>query len=191
MDNYRPYKQAAVILYMLDALDCLAIAALIGHFAKTQAVSIPVLMYCILATGTCFYLHVCTNMRVALDKEGVNIFFMLRRDPTRFPWKEICGVEVVRNYKGAKFWLFRARELGTNEKSDLEAQLRSLTTEQLQIVAAIDTPATQVDLIIAKTRLPASKVLAELTVLQIRGVVRQEPGKRFSLNIRAGTAQES
>lgn len=119
MDNYRPYKQAAVILYMLDALDCLAIAALIGHFVRTQAVSIPVLMYCILATGTCFYLHVCTNMRVALDKEGVNIFFMLRRDPTRFPWKEICGVEVVRNYKGAKFWLFRARELGTNEKRKL------------------------------------------------------------------------
>ena len=74
---------------------------------------------------------------------------------------------------------------------DLEAQLKSLTTEQLQIVAAIDAPATQVDLIIARTRLPASKVLAELTVLQIRGVVRQEPGKRFSLNIRAGTAQES
>ena len=72
---------------------------------------------------------------------------------------------------------------------DLEAQLKSLTTEQLQIVAAIDAPATQVDLIIARTRLPASKVLAELTVLQIRGVVRQEPGKRFSLNIRAGTAQ--
>lgn len=74
----------------------------------------------------------------------------------------------------------------------LEAQLKSLnTTEQLQIVAAIDAPGTQVDLIIEKTQLPASKVLAELTVLQIRGVVRQEPGKRFSLNIRAGTAQES
>ena len=72
---------------------------------------------------------------------------------------------------------------------DLEAQLKSLTTEQLQIVAAIDAPGTQVDLIIEKTQLPASKVLAELTVLQIRGVVRQEPGKRFSLNIRAGTAQ--
>ena len=70
---------------------------------------------------------------------------------------------------------------------DLEAQLKSLTTEQLQIVAAIDAPGTQVDLIIEKTQLPASKVLAELTVLQIRGVVRQEPGKRFSLNIRAGT----
>ena len=74
---------------------------------------------------------------------------------------------------------------------DLEAQLRSLTTEQLQIVAAIDAPGTQVDLIIEKTQLPASKVLAELTVLQIRGVVRQEPGKRFSLNVRAGTAQQS
>ena len=61
----------------------------------------------------------------------------------------------------------------------------------LQIVAAIDAPGTQVDLIIEKTQLPASKVLAELTVLQIRGVVRQEPGKRFSLNVRAGTAQES
>ena len=72
---------------------------------------------------------------------------------------------------------------------DLEAQLKSLTTEQLQIVAAIDAPGTQVDLIIEKTQLPASKVLAELTVLQIRGVVRQEPGKRFSLNVRAGTAQ--
>ena len=72
---------------------------------------------------------------------------------------------------------------------DLEAQLKSLTTEQLQIVAAIDAPGTQVDLIIEKTQLPASKVLAELTVLQIRGVVRQEPGKRFLLNIRAGTAQ--
>ena len=71
MENYRPYKQATVILYILDALDCLALAALIGHFVRTQAVSIPVLMYCILATGTCFYLHVCTNMRVALDKEGV------------------------------------------------------------------------------------------------------------------------
>ena len=74
---------------------------------------------------------------------------------------------------------------------DLEAQLKSLTTEQLQIVAAIDAPGTQVDLIIEKTQLPASKVLAELTVLQIRGVVRQEPGKRFSLNVRAGTAQQS
>lgn len=37
---------------------------------------------------------------------------------------------------------------------DLEAQLKSLTTEQLQIVAAIDAPGTQVDLIIEKTQLP-------------------------------------
>lgn len=74
-----------------------------------------------------------------------------------------------------------------NEKSveyiDLEEQLRSLSETQLQIIAALDAPHTHVDELIQKTRLPAAKVLAELTVLQIQGVVQQEQGKRFSLNV--------
>ena len=119
MGDYRPYKQAMAILYILDALDCLAVAVLIGHFARTNAVSIPVLIYCVLTTGACFHLHVCTSMRVALDKEGVNISCMLQRNSTRFTWQEVCGVEVVRNYKGAKFWLLSTKELCANEKKKL------------------------------------------------------------------------
>ena len=119
MGDYRPYKQATVILYILDALDCLAVAVLIVHFARAKAISIPVLIYCVLATGACFHLHVCTSMRVALDKEGVTIFCMLRRNPTRFTWQEVCGVEIVRNLKGARFWLLSTRELRENEKKKL------------------------------------------------------------------------
>ena len=40
-----------------------------------------------------------------------------------------------------------------------------------------------IDDIIEKTGLPAAEALSELTLLQIGGYVRQEPGKRFSLNI--------
>lgn len=69
------------------------------------------------------------------------------------------------------------------EYIDLEEQLKSLTAAQLKIVAAISTPHTHVDDIIQQTQLPAASVLAELTVLQIQGFVRQEPGKRFSLRV--------
>lgn len=76
-----------------------------------------------------------------------------------------------------------------NEKSveyiDLEDQLKDLSAVQLQIIAAMETPHIHVDDIIEKTQLPAAKVLAELTVLQIQGFVRQEQGKRFSLNVRS------
>ena len=40
-----------------------------------------------------------------------------------------------------------------------------------------------VDDIIDLTNLPASTVLSELTILQIKGFVSQEQGKRFTLNI--------
>ena len=75
-----------------------------------------------------------------------------------------------------------------NEKAveyiDLEDQLKDLSAVQLQIIAAMEAPHIHVDDIIEKTQLPAAKVLAELTVLQIQGYVLQEQGKRFSLNVR-------
>lgn len=71
----------------------------------------------------------------------------------------------------------------TVEYIDLEDQLQNLSATQLQIIAAMDAPHIHVDDIIEKTQLPAAKVLAELTVLQIQGFVRQEQGKRFSLNV--------
>ena len=65
----------------------------------------------------------------------------------------------------------------------LAAQLETLTEPQLKIVSVMDRPDMHVDDIIDLTRLPASAVLSELTMLQIKGFVTQEQGKRFTLNI--------
>ena len=68
---------------------------------------------------------------------------------------------------------------------DLQAQLKNLNEEQLKIAAAITEPLTHVDDIIERTGFSPAKVLAGLTMLQLKGFVRQESGKRFSLNIKS------
>ncbi|MGI5935792.1 MAG: DNA-processing protein DprA [Oscillospiraceae bacterium] len=67
---------------------------------------------------------------------------------------------------------------------DLEAQLKELSENQLKIVSVMTAASMHVDDIIDLSGLPASVVLAELTLLQIKGYVVQERGKRFSLNIK-------
>ena len=74
---------------------------------------------------------------------------------------------------------------GTADYIDLQAQLKNLNEEQLKIIAAITKPQTHVDDIIELTGLAPARVLAGLTILQLRGLVRQESGKRFSLNIKS------
>lgn len=75
------------------------------------------------------------------------------------------------------------RKEAAGEGTKLESQLSSLTENQLKIISVIDRPSMHVDDIIDLSRLPASLVLSELTVLQIKGFVVQEQGKRFTLNI--------
>lgn len=70
------------------------------------------------------------------------------------------------------------------ESQDLQSQLSSLTSEQLSIISSIGDEQTHVDDIAERTQLPIQKVLSELTVLQIKGYVNQEKGKRFSLNVK-------
>lgn len=65
---------------------------------------------------------------------------------------------------------------------DLQEQLASLTETQLKIVAAIEKDASHIDDIIEATGLPTATVLAQLTVLEIKGYVRREAGKRIVLN---------
>lgn len=65
----------------------------------------------------------------------------------------------------------------------MQKQFSELSETQLAIVAAIACPHTHVDDVIERTGIPAAEVLGELTMLQIKGYVSQEPGKRFSLNI--------
>lgn len=66
---------------------------------------------------------------------------------------------------------------------DLEKVLAGLSEMQLKIVAVMEAPSMHVDDIIEKSALPTATVLSELTMMEISGIVLQEPGKRFSLNL--------
>lgn len=74
------------------------------------------------------------------------------------------------------------------EKSDyidLKKQLEGLSETQMKIVSLMTEPSVQVDELIAKSGLSPAKVLSDLTLLQLKGYVSQEKGKRFTLNIKA------
>lgn len=70
--------------------------------------------------------------------------------------------------------------------NDLGKQLEGLTAAQLTIVGALTVPSMHIDDVIEATGLDARTVLSELTMLEIEGMVRQEPGKRFTLNVIRG-----
>ena len=64
--------------------------------------------------------------------------------------------------------------------SVIKEALPKLSQEQRQIVEFL-TQERHIDEIIAGLGLPASKVSAELTLLEIKGIIKREPGKRISL----------
>ena len=66
---------------------------------------------------------------------------------------------------------------------DFREQLAKLSEDQLKIITAIDKNAVHIDDIIELTGLPTGKVLSQLTVLEIKGYVKREAGRRVSLNI--------
>lgn len=68
------------------------------------------------------------------------------------------------------------------EYIDLRKQLRASQRRSSHRGGA-GAASTHIDDVIERTGLPAQEVLSELTMLQISGLVRQEPGKRFTLNI--------
>ena len=67
---------------------------------------------------------------------------------------------------------------------DLKKQLESLSPSQLRIVSVMDKESMHVDDIINLSGFSPAKVLADLTLLQIKGYVSQTSGKRFTLNIK-------
>lgn len=68
----------------------------------------------------------------------------------------------------------------------LEKQLEGLSELQLKIVSAMGKEPVHIDDLIDATGLEAAEMLAELTMLQIEGIVSQQPGKRFTLNVIRG-----
>ena len=65
--------------------------------------------------------------------------------------------------------------------SDVNDTLPKLSEQEQQIVAALQDGERLVDDVIAETGLPAGKVLATLTLLEVKGVVKRLPGKRVCL----------
>lgn len=66
---------------------------------------------------------------------------------------------------------------------DLQEKISALTPDEKEIAATLIPGACQVDEIVELTGLSAARVLASLTLLQVKGYVTQMPGKRFYLNI--------
>ena len=65
--------------------------------------------------------------------------------------------------------------------SDVNTAFPKLSAEEASIVAALKNGQRLVDDVIAETGLTTGKVLALLTMLELKGVVRRHPGKRISL----------
>lgn len=104
--------------------------------------------------------------------------------------QEQCSKAAKPGEIGKGFLKFRVPVRRKAEKAETEAvpvvleeQLKGLNENQLKIVSVMDHASMHVDDIIDLSRLPAASVLSELTMLQIKGFVTQEQGKRFTLNI--------
>lgn len=65
--------------------------------------------------------------------------------------------------------------------SDFNDKKISLTPEEQSIVSALEAGERLVDDVIAEMGLPAGRILATLTLLEVKGVIRRLPGKRICL----------
>ncbi len=72
---------------------------------------------------------------------------------------------------------------GGQDYIDWKEQLKSLSEDQLAVITAIEKEATHIDDIVEATGLGAAKVLAQLTILEIKGFIRREAGRRVALKI--------
>lgn len=64
---------------------------------------------------------------------------------------------------------------------DAEKTLPALSEDEQKLVTILRGGITQVDEIIAESALPAGKVLAVLTMLEVKGVIKRLPGKRVEM----------
>ena len=67
---------------------------------------------------------------------------------------------------------------------DLQQVKDQLTEDELTIVEILRPGQRHVDDIIAQSSMPAARVLASLTLLEVKGYVQQQPGKRFDLHLK-------
>ena len=65
--------------------------------------------------------------------------------------------------------------------SDVEDKMPPLLPDEQKIVSCLTKEPRAVDDVIAETGLSTARFLATLTLLQVKGIVKQHPGKRISL----------
>ena len=65
--------------------------------------------------------------------------------------------------------------------SGLEDRTPSMLSDEQKILSALTGQPRPIDDVIAETGIPTAKMLATLTLLQVKGMVKQHPGKRISL----------
>ena len=70
---------------------------------------------------------------------------------------------------------------GSSPYSDLNDNLPKLTEAERKILSALESGERLADDVIADTGLPAGQVLATLTLLEVKGLVRRLPGRRITL----------
>ncbi len=66
---------------------------------------------------------------------------------------------------------------------DLKQQLSELSEDALRVIAAMEAEPAHVDDIVERSQLPVSKVLTQLTILQVKGYVQRLPGQRYERKI--------
>ena len=146
------------------------------------------------------------NGMLRLNESGAFAFRLLQEGakPVKTGWDILCEFQALFPGKLTEAKSIEMPEIGPEEAEiprqgadqakkvidkangsgyiDLKEQLAQLSDDQLKIVSAIDRGASHTDDIIERTGLTVARVLSQLTVLEIKGFVRREPGKRISLN---------
>ncbi len=114
------------------------------------------------------------------EQEKVSFYEAHRKEETR-----TIAAETGKGF--AKLRVKTDRKRIDNHKKreyiDLQEQLSGLSERQLKIVSVMDEKSKHIDDINELTGLSTPEVFSELTILQIKGFVSQENGKRFTLNI--------
>ncbi len=89
-----------------------------------------------------------------------------------------AGENEVSKYKDEKIVIDNG---GASPYSDWENRMPRLLPDEQKIVSALTQEPRPVDDVIAETGLPTARMLATLTLLQVKGIVKQHPGKCISL----------
>lgn len=69
------------------------------------------------------------------------------------------------------------------QSPELLQQLADLTEVQLKIIAAIDSNGSHIDDIVESTALPVTLVLSQLTMLELKGMIGRQAGRRVVLKV--------